>query len=169
MNKADKFYSKKTIDELLETIRLHSLRIRQIDSLWYDYLLIHIKSRELNEEQKSKLELYLSDNLENPNLGNNNITEINVSNRVDVLSYKTAGQKLINAGICFLIGSLCFFTTLLISEKISNSNVDLSNLSSQIEELKGTKSIILCLNILGIVLFSVGGITLIRAGKSLDS
>ena len=59
MNKFDKFYSKKKLDELIQDILQHRIEGDRISKEWYDALLIHLQTRELTDLQRKKLDYIL--------------------------------------------------------------------------------------------------------------
>ena len=60
MNKFDKFYSKKNLDELMQDILQHRVEGDRINKEWYDALLIHLQTRELTALQRKELDYILN-------------------------------------------------------------------------------------------------------------
>lgn len=52
MSKFSDFYSKKSVEELLEKLRLARITPESIDKAWYDALIVHLKERELTTDEK---------------------------------------------------------------------------------------------------------------------
>lgn len=59
-NKFDKFYSKNSVDELLNKILLHNNSTQRLDKEWLEGLKKHLLERDLTNEQKQLYEEYIS-------------------------------------------------------------------------------------------------------------
>ncbi len=59
-NKFNKFYSKKSLKELLEQLRLHRITGSTLDKEWYEGLKQHLYERDMSEEERKIVEHILS-------------------------------------------------------------------------------------------------------------
>lgn len=64
MSKFDDFYSKKTVAELLEKLRIGRVSPEMIDKEWHSALIHHLNERQLTESEKKIKEYILSSDLE---------------------------------------------------------------------------------------------------------
>lgn len=60
-NKFNKFYSKKTITQLIEQLRDHRIYGNIMDEEWFEALKIHLMEREISFEESQKIIYLLSD------------------------------------------------------------------------------------------------------------
>lgn len=60
LNKFDEFYSKKSVPELLEKLRVAKMTPAALDKEWHEGLIAHLQIRELSEDEKSSLQYILS-------------------------------------------------------------------------------------------------------------
>lgn len=67
MSKFDDFYSKQSVGELLEKLRLAKITPGTMDKAWYDALIIHLQERELTPDEKKILDRILSSDSESLN------------------------------------------------------------------------------------------------------
>src|SRR4051794_13202410 len=59
-NKYDKFYSKKSVSELIGQLHSHRISGSSLDKEWYEALKVHLAERELSDEAKKSIDHILS-------------------------------------------------------------------------------------------------------------
>ena len=63
-NKFNKFYSKKSVIDLIEQIRSHRITGSTIDKDWYEALIKHLTERDITDEERKIVDHILSANPE---------------------------------------------------------------------------------------------------------
>jgi hypothetical protein len=63
-NKFNKFYSKKSVIDLIEQIRSHRIKGNTMDKDWYEALIKHLSERDITDEERKKVDHILSANSE---------------------------------------------------------------------------------------------------------
>jgi len=63
-NKFNKFYSKKSVIDLIEQIRSHRIKGNTMDKDWYEALIKHLSERDVTDEERKKVDHILSANPE---------------------------------------------------------------------------------------------------------
>ena len=63
-NKFNKFYSKKSVVDLIEQIRSHRIKGNTMDKDWYEALIKHLSERDITDEERKKVDHILSANPE---------------------------------------------------------------------------------------------------------
>ena len=63
-NKFNKFYSKKSVIDLIEQIRSHIIKGNTMDKDWYEALIKHLSERGITDEEKKIVDHILSANSE---------------------------------------------------------------------------------------------------------
>jgi tRNA(Ser,Leu) C12 N-acetylase TAN1 len=63
-NKFNKFYSKKSVIDLIEQIRSHRIKGNTMDKDWYEALIKHLSERDITDEVRKKVDHILSANPE---------------------------------------------------------------------------------------------------------
>jgi len=63
-NKFNKFYSKKSVIDLIEQIRSHIIKGNTMDKDWYEALIKHLSERDITDEERKKVDHILSANPE---------------------------------------------------------------------------------------------------------
>ncbi len=59
-NKFNKFYSKKSVVDLIEQIRSHRIKGNTMDKDWYEALIKHLSERDITDEERKKVDHILS-------------------------------------------------------------------------------------------------------------
>lgn len=105
MNKYDKHYSPKSTEELINKIKEQNLYKNVLEEEWYSALLVHIKSRNLTEDQQKKL-----DNALNPKPVEKKVEPKEDKNEDNIVK---AGKALTNI-VIVLLGSTVLVGLILI-------------------------------------------------------
>ena len=59
-NEFNKFYSKKSVNDLIEQIRFHRITGSTIDKDWYEALIKHLTNRDITDEERKIVNHILS-------------------------------------------------------------------------------------------------------------
>jgi len=118
-NKFDKFYSKKTIPELIEKILRYKITGTSMDKEWFDALILHFPKRDMTTEQKDLIEHILI--TDSKTLNSESLSEqINQSNNnpsittVDIEKYPALRTLSIVYKIsAWIIGICCFLAAII--------------------------------------------------------
>ena len=124
-NKYNKFYSSKSVNELIGQLRSHKITGISLAEDWYEALKIHLAERELSDEERKMIDHILSSDsntLKNERQSTQRLNETEKLNIPLSFTEKYPALRTLSGVIAFIAWTVAILTLIIVIALLSNSS-----------------------------------------------
>jgi formate-dependent nitrite reductase membrane component NrfD len=138
MNKFNMYYSKLSIEELIDKLNMHIKTGNTLEEEWFDALIIHLGERETSPEEKNKIETILSKEYKEKLIEikfdklkkTEQFKEINESSKINSIHILEAGKALTKSVWMLIVMLISVIATLFIGFSTSQNGKNYQTLEN---------------------------------------